>query len=282
MSKNADFFETCFSQKNEVGLRMYTDFVIAKNGLAWFQWELTCFALKMEFFWKSGKVRRTWWFVRFRSNWPVKRTCIHQYTHMWLMCIHSWGKWVVFLSFWFNCLSCFKVVKYETNLVENNLWVRLPWKSFMTSLLWINEDVWIIDRCWIWCLSWWGVFSLLLELWEFHEVVELLWWWCWWIIYVSVHICCWWIFLHASVGEIIGECMYFYSRWNCGEYMHSWLSHMFTHHMLSRMFTSILPLTGYLYPYSRWQWCLVGIRGDDLEGDSVPHVSRVSLDTLHV
>ena len=32
MFKNADFFETCFSQENEVGLRMYTDYVISKNG----------------------------------------------------------------------------------------------------------------------------------------------------------------------------------------------------------------------------------------------------------
>ena len=24
-------------------------------------------------------------------------------------------------------------------------------------------------------------------------LVELLWWWCWWIMHVCVHICCWWI-----------------------------------------------------------------------------------------
>ena len=53
MSKNADFSEIYFSQENEVGLRMYTDYVISKNGFDWFHWELTCFALKMEFFWKS-------------------------------------------------------------------------------------------------------------------------------------------------------------------------------------------------------------------------------------
>jgi len=62
------------------------------------------------------------------------------------------------------------------NLVEYNLWVWLPWKSLMNSLLWINKDVWIIDGCWIWCLSWCGVFPPLLEL---YEVVELLWWCCW-------------------------------------------------------------------------------------------------------
>jgi len=36
MSKNADFSETCFSQENEVGLRMYTDYVIPKSGFARF------------------------------------------------------------------------------------------------------------------------------------------------------------------------------------------------------------------------------------------------------
>jgi len=38
MSKNADFSETCFSQENEVGLRMYTDYVTSKNGFDWSHW----------------------------------------------------------------------------------------------------------------------------------------------------------------------------------------------------------------------------------------------------
>ena len=53
MSKRVDFFETCFSQGKGVGIRLYTDFMISKNGCDWFHWVLTCFALKMEFF---GKV----------------------------------------------------------------------------------------------------------------------------------------------------------------------------------------------------------------------------------
>jgi len=144
--------------------------------------------------------------------------------------------------------------------------------------------------------DWWVLNMMFIIMWcifSFTWIVRII-WTCWTtmvmllvFIYVCVHICYWWIFLHACVGEIIGKCMYFYSRWNCGEYMHSWLSHMFIHHMLSQMFTSILSLTGYLYPYSRWnyscwQWCSVGIRGDDLEGDLVPHVSRIGLGTLHV
>jgi len=59
MSKNTDFSETRFSQGNGVGLRLYTDYMISKNGCDWFHWVLTCFALKMEFFWKSDKERRT-------------------------------------------------------------------------------------------------------------------------------------------------------------------------------------------------------------------------------
>jgi len=38
----------------------------------------------------------------------------------------------------------------------------------------------------------------------------------------------------------------------------------------------------YVFNYSWWLWCSVGIRGDDLGGDLVPHVSRVGLGTLHV
>jgi len=95
-----------------------------------------------------------------------------------------------------------------------------------------------------------------------------------------------------DVGEffymlLVMNCWWKQAVEKCGECMHSWLSHKFTLHMLSRMFTSILPLTGYLYPYSRWnysrwQWCSVDIRGDDLGGELVPHVSRVGLGTLHV
>jgi len=175
---------------------------------------------------------------------------------------------------------------YYTNLVENIHWILLLWNSFMNGLLWINKNIWMIDGCWIWCLSWCGVFSPLHEFWDWHEVVELLWWWCWCLYMLCAYMLlvnfltwywCW----------IFGESMYSNSRWKCGECMHSWLSHMFTQHMLSQMFTSILPLTGYLYPYSRWNysrstWCSVGIRGDDLGGDLVPHVSRVGLGTLHV
>jgi hypothetical protein len=53
MSKNVDFSETRFSQGKGVGLRLYTDYMISKNGCDRFQWVLTYFSLKMEF---SGKV----------------------------------------------------------------------------------------------------------------------------------------------------------------------------------------------------------------------------------
>jgi len=33
MSKNADFFETCFSQVNDVGLSMYVVYVLSKNDI---------------------------------------------------------------------------------------------------------------------------------------------------------------------------------------------------------------------------------------------------------
>jgi len=286
MSKNADFSETCFSQVNDVGLSMYAVYVVTKNGIDSIHWESIRFTLKMNIIWKSGIVRRTLWFEKFLSSWPVKRTCVYTYTHKWLVCMHSWGNWIA--------LHCFgsltPIVQscdiYYTNLVGNIHWTCLLCNYFMNGLLYINKDVWIIDGCWIWCLSWCGVFSPLLELREWHEVVELLGdvigvYICY------VHICCLWIFLHAIGVEFLVKACTFIAIEKCGECMHGWLSHMFTQHMLSRMFTSIFPLTGYLYPYSRWnycrwQWCSVGIRGDDLRGELVPHVSRVGLGTLHV
>ena len=68
MSNNVDFSETCFSQGNGVGLRLYTDYMISKNGYDWFHWVVTCFALKMEFFWKNDKERWTCDFVEV-SRW---------------------------------------------------------------------------------------------------------------------------------------------------------------------------------------------------------------------
>jgi len=53
----------------------------------------------------------------------------------------------------------------------------------MNGLLWINKDVWVIDGCWIWCCSYFGVFSPLLEMWELYEVVELP-RWCYWCLYM--------------------------------------------------------------------------------------------------
>jgi len=99
---------------------------------------------------------------------------VYTYTHKWLVCMHSWGNWIA--------LRCFGSLTpigqsceiYYTNLVKNIHWIRLLWNSFMNGLLWIKKDVWMIDGCWIWCLLWCGVFSPLLELWEWHEVVELL------------------------------------------------------------------------------------------------------------
>ena len=126
------FFETCFAQENEVGLRMYTIYVIAKNDFDWFLWELTCFALIMEFFWKSGKVRRTLWFVRFHSNWPVKRTCMHDYTYMWIMCIHSWDNWVVFLSF--GSIAFITLKLWNMRRTWLNLILKL---DYLAYLLWI-------------------------------------------------------------------------------------------------------------------------------------------------
>jgi len=143
--------------------------------------------------------------------------------------------------------------------------------------------------------DWWVLNMMFIMMWcifSFTWIVRMTWscwttWWCCWCLYMLCSYMLLVNFLTCYWCWIIGESMYSYSHWKCGECMQSWLSHMFTQHILSRMFTSILPLTGYLYPYSRWnysrwQWCSVGIRGDDLEGDLVPHVSRVGLGTLHV
>jgi len=76
-------------------------------------------------------------------------------------------------------------------------------------------------------------------------------WWCYWCLYMLCaymllvnFLTCYWCWILVKACTLIAVEKY-------GECMHSWLSHMFTQYTLSQMFTSILPLTGYLYPYSR-------------------------------
>jgi hypothetical protein len=144
------FRNSFFSRKKGVGLRLYTDYMISKNGYDWFQWVLTCFALKMEFFWKSDKEWRTLWFLWFLRIWSVKRTCILNCTYMWSKCIHSWGTRVFLLSF-DSIVSI--VLKLYNDRWENDLEDRIPCKSFVNSLIWLYANVWMINRCWTWCLS---------------------------------------------------------------------------------------------------------------------------------
>ena len=115
------FFRNLFSQGNGVGLRLYTDYMISKYGCDWFLWILTCFALKMEFFWKSDKERQTLWFWWFCRSWLMKHTCILYCTHMWFKCTHSWGIWPCLVDFDLFVSIIFQVVKWEMNFVENGL-----------------------------------------------------------------------------------------------------------------------------------------------------------------
>ena len=78
----------------------------------------------------------------------------------------------------------------------------------MDSLIWLYEVVWMINRCWTWCLSWCDVlFSFVLIV---GNCIELL-------IYNDVNIGygdhMYWImlidFLYENFdGDIIGQCMY--------------------------------------------------------------------------
>jgi len=67
MSKNADFSETCFSQVNDVGLSVYVVYVVTKNGIALFYWELNCFALKTEFYLEKWHYETN--FVNYEISW---------------------------------------------------------------------------------------------------------------------------------------------------------------------------------------------------------------------
>jgi len=45
----------------------------------------------MDYIWKSDILRRTLRFMRFRGNWPVKRSCKYTFIHMQLVYLLSGG-----------------------------------------------------------------------------------------------------------------------------------------------------------------------------------------------
>ena len=59
MVQERRFSENSFFPEIDVGLRLYNVYMISKNGCDWFHQVLTCFALKMRFFCKNDKMRRT-------------------------------------------------------------------------------------------------------------------------------------------------------------------------------------------------------------------------------
>lgn len=146
MSKNVDFFETRFSQVKRIGIRLYTHFMISKNDFNWFLWLLTCFALKTWNPWKSGKVRRTSWFLWIRYRWSMKYTCMLYCTHMWLKNIHGIDIWSclvnfdslsqIFLKLWSGRRTLWKLI-FKFNCLAN----------LVSSFIWLSKDMWIIVKC---------------------------------------------------------------------------------------------------------------------------------------
>jgi len=157
---------------------------------------------------------------------------------MWLMCIHSWGNWVVFLVFgsiaiivlklWNDRRTLLKFM-FKTELLANLLWI--VWYDYMKLCEWLMSveydvnhsmmyfspllELWeIIWSCWFvvmllilmwmlikdmimfWCWLWWCLLIIKMML------VELLCCRCWWIVYVYLHMCCWWSFLH-DIGDVL-------------------------------------------------------------------------------
>ena len=87
------FFRNLFSQGNGVWLRLYTNDMISKNGCDWFLWVLTCFALEMEFFWKSENERRTLSKMVFKTDYLANPLWIALYDYIkmyeWLLGVEN-------------------------------------------------------------------------------------------------------------------------------------------------------------------------------------------------
>jgi hypothetical protein len=109
--------------------------------------DLTCFALKMENFVKSGKVRRTLSFSWIRRFWPMKCLCNLYCTYVWLERIHGIGNWTRLLGFglgaqlfsilWFLRRTWLKMI-IEGQLLMNPLW--LDWYDYEMMYEWLLGD----------------------------------------------------------------------------------------------------------------------------------------------
>jgi len=139
------------------------------------------FALKMDYIWKSDILRRTLWFMRIHCNWPVKRSCMYTYIHLCLVYLHNWGNWVVLFCFGLLILII-KVVNYI---------IRTKLKIFI-GLGYFEILSWIVVGDYI-CLC---AYMLLV------------------IIYVYVHICCWWLYMFICI-YVVDEFSYMLLVWNC-------------------------------------------------------------------
>jgi len=104
-------------------------------------WIKLDFLLKNVLVLQNDKVRRTLWFWWFCHIWPVKRTCMHTYTHIWLMCIHSWGNWVVCLVFGSIVLDVLKLWNMRRTLQN------LEFKWFGLWYVDVNTTALICDLC---------------------------------------------------------------------------------------------------------------------------------------
>ena len=109
------FFRNLFFRGNGVGLRLYTNYMISKNGCDWFHWASTCFALKMEFFWKSDNEWRTLSKMIFKIKYLANLLWIVWYDFMktceWLLGVeydvyHS----VVYFLPYLECVCCYWIM----------------------------------------------------------------------------------------------------------------------------------------------------------------------------
>ena len=142
---------------------------------------------------QNDKVRRTLWFVWFRSNWPVKRSCTYTYIHMWLVYLHIWGKLFRFVLVRWPQLLKWWIMSYEPS------WKYIHW----TFLLWnssVNEiecEYMLKVIIYVECIyvDWW-----LYMLSAYMLIGDYICWMhiCWLLvsIYVEcIYVDCWWLYM---------------------------------------------------------------------------------------
>jgi len=153
--------------------------MISKNGCDWFLWVLTCFDMKMEFFWKSDNERRTLSKMVFKADYLANPLWIALYYYIkmyeWLLGVE--------IDIYLNMIYFLLYLDHEKLYVS----VELCEEVDVSECIYVNWIVNVVGDC-IYVKWWWIIGEYTYAKW----LVMM-----WWIVCVNICIESSHMFMHT-------------------------------------------------------------------------------------